>query len=346
MRKKKKLIIIGSLLVGIILSIIGIIYLLNTPKTKTEELVHYKYNFHQGVSYEVHLKENDLFDVLVQEEGGVYIKNILDHITVNYITQFQGSNAAKLDMQYTLHAKVVGYSTSNDSRIDYWEKDIPLTTEQFIHKETDSLEEKRSINIKLKEYDAIAKKANKLTGVNISTEVVIGMLGNITATTPHGVLETPIDVNLNIPLQENLIQITKQEIEDNADQITESVTHEIDIDAKYIGGIVILIVFMICGIVFAIFGIKEPNTEEILRDSVKKINKNYGSRMVALDSTPNKSYLHEYEVYSIKDLLILSDEIRLPIYYVRDKDEIVKGYEYCVDINGDIYRYKEAIPQS
>lgn len=346
MRKIRKQILIGCLFMGIIVSVAGLIYIVTTPRIKTKELIRYSFNHSQGVSYEVHIKENELFKVLVQEEGNIYIKNIIDYITVNFNTKLQGSEVADLDLEYVLNAKVKGYSSGNDIRTDYWEKDIPLEEKQTIHIEADNLEEKKSIDIRLKEYDTVARNVNKLTGVNLSTELVVEMIGNITASTSYGTLVSPIDLKLNIPLQENLIQMVKVEPEDKTDQIAESISYEVEADVKYIGLLVIIIVVLMSGIVYALYIIKEPYPEDMVRNNIKKINKTYGSRMVALDSIPNKTFLHEYQVYSIKDLLVLSEDIKRPIYYVRDAEEIVKEYEYCVDKDGDIYRYREPRPQS
>jgi hypothetical protein len=49
---------------------------------------------------------------------------------------------------------------------------------------------------------------------------------------------------------------------------------------------------------------------------------------------------HTYEVASLKDLLILSDEMQRPIYYIVDSEEFVKDCKFHVEDKDDIYIYK------
>ena len=59
-----------------------------------------------------------------------------------------------------------------------------------------------------------------------------------------------------------------------------------------------------------------------------KIFKKYGNRMVALNDKPTEPYDHTYEVFSIEDLVRISDEIGKPIVYrySEDKNEIQRFY--------------------
>lgn len=124
MKLSKKVVLIIALCIGIITSIFGLIYMINNPKTSIEELMLYNYTLKPDLSYEVHLIDNDLYDNIIQEEGNIYIKNILDYIKVDFSINYQASEIIPLDMEYTVNASVVGFSSGNEGRIDYWSKDF------------------------------------------------------------------------------------------------------------------------------------------------------------------------------------------------------------------------------
>ena len=333
MNKSKKMVLIIILCIGIVLGIFGLIYIINNPKKSTEAVVLYNYSFEPNLSYQVHLVENELYEHTVQEEGAIYIKNILDHIKVDFSTIYKASDVVPLDMEYTVKASVIGFSSNNNVRTDYWKKDYLLSDKQVIHRESDHLQIEESLKIYLDTYEEFAKEANKITGVSLSTELVISMIGNIHATTPYGNMITPFDIIMRIPLQENLIEIIKGNITASTDQITESTVHTMPLNVKLIAFICIIIVLLIMGLLFTIFKIYEPLQQDIIRSEMKKLLKSYGSRMVALQSTPNKTFNHIYKVNGIKDLLVLSDEIQKPIYYVVDMFQVVKDYAFHVEDN-------------
>lgn len=342
MNRNKKVVLIIALCVGVASSVFGLIYMINNPKTSKEEVLLYNYTFQPNLSYEVHLIENELYDT-IQEEGAIYIKNILDYIKIDFSTDYQASEIIPLDMEYTVIASVIGYNSNNESRLDYWKKDFPLLEKKTLHIESNNLQNEKSFKLELDTYEKFATEANKLTGVNMSTEVVISMIGSITATTVYGIKETPFDINMSIPLQQNLIEITKGDIQSTTDKFTESIVHTLPLEIKYIVLICIIIVLLIIGLLLAFFKIDEPLQFEICRSEVKKIVKNYGSRMIALQNSPNKTFDHTYEVTSIKDLLILSDEMQKPMYYIAHADEFVKDYMFHVEDKGDLYTYKHTM---
>ncbi len=73
---------------------------------------------------------------------------------------------------------------------------------------------------------------------------------------------------------------------------------------------------------------------------MKKVNgtlKNYGSRIVALQSIPKMNYRQYYKVHSIKDLIKIADELQKPIFYEVDRDIIVRNSEFHVIEDDTIY---------
>lgn len=339
MSRIKKMVLIIALSIGMVLCFLGIILIYNNPKTYTEEIALFDYTFQPNLSYEVHLIDNVLYDT-IQKEGAIYIKNILDYIKVDFGINYQASESIPLNMEYVVNASVVGFSSSNNNRLDYWRKDFPLTENKQLYMVTDIVQESLSHQLKLDSYENFAVDANKLTGVNLSTELIISMMGCITATTSEGEKLTPFDINMTIPLQENLIEISKGSLEPISERFTESIVHTLPIEIKYIVLLSVLILVLIVGLLLAIFRIYEPTQKEILKNEVKKIINNHGSRMIALQCSPSNKSIHTtYEVASIKDLIILSDDINKPIYYIKDDKEVAMDSSFYVDDKGELYIY-------
>lgn len=339
MTRLKKVVLMTTISIGIVLSIVGIIYILNNPKTYTEEIMIFDYTLQPNLSYEVNLIDNILYDT-VQQEGAIYIKNILNYININFGVNYQASEIIPIQLEYAVNASVVGFNSSNNIKTNYWRKEFPIIDNEKLHIESNILQEEINHQLKLDTYENFAMEANRLTGVNLSTELVVSMIGSITATSPDGEKVTPFNINMTIPLQENLIEITKGSLDTISERFTDSTVHTLPIEIKYIVLLSVLIVLLVAGLLFSIFRIYEPTQKVILRNEVKKIVSNHGSRMVALQSSPsNKEYNGNYEVASIKDLIILSDDINKPIYYVKDDSEFVKDSAFYVEDKGVLYVY-------
>lgn len=340
MKRSRKLLLLITLGIGILVGVGGVVYIVNNPKTITKEEVVFHYTFQPDLTYEVHLKDNDIYDDTVQPEGAIYIKNILDYIVVDIGATNETSQVATIDMEYILNASVIGFSTNNENRNDYWVKNFPLSNKETVHIESDYLEKRETLKIYLDKYEKFAEEANKLTGINISNELKVSMLGNITVTTTYGVKETPFDIHMILPLQNNLIEITKSDLQPVTNDMKEVTEYTLPLNVKYIVLLCTLIILFTVGFIFSMLRIYEPLQEDMIRNEVYKLLKNHGSRMVALQYSPNKKFKHTYEVSCIKDLLVLSDELQKPIYYVIDDQKLVKENSFYVEDASDIYIYK------
>lgn len=340
MKRSRKLLLLITLGIGILIGIVGVVYIVNNPKTITEEKVVFHNTFQPDLTYEVHLKDNDIYDDTIQPEGAIYIKNILDYIVVDIGVTNRTSEVATIDMEYSLIASVIGFSTNNENRNDYWVKNFPLSDKKTVHIESDYLEKRETLKIYLDKYEKFAEEANKLAGLNLSNELKVSMTGNITVSTVHGEKEIPFDIPMLLPLQNNLIEITKGDLQPITDDMKEITEYTLPLNVKHIALLCTVIILFIVGFIFSILRIYEPLQEDMIRNEVYKILKNHGSRMVALQYSPNKKFKHTYEVSCIKDLLVLSDELQKPIYYVIDDKKLVKENSFYVEDACDIYIYK------
>ncbi len=340
MRKWKKAMILTIMGIGMIALTIVIVYKIKVPPQETKEDIRYEYTFKPEIKYTVHMKENDFFDNLIQEEGLIYFKNLLEYIQIEFSTNYQANKEVSLDMEYQLFASVIGYNTTREERTNYWNKDFTLSDQKTYHIDSDRLEKSETMKIYLEKYDDFVVKANNELGVNFTTELNIAMVGSIVANAPEGSLVTPINLNLVIPLQTSVLEITEKGSESSSDKITSSKVIELPVNKGQIillgmGNGILVLMF----IVILLF-VTEPFEEDIIRSKIKSILNNHGSRMVALKTKPRKNFNQIHLVTQIKDLFVVSDEVRKPIYYIIDEQDIVEDYSFYCELEDDLYVFK------
>lgn len=340
MRKWKKVMILIMLGIGLSAGIFGLIYKLTVPQKASYDVTLYHYTLQPSLIYKVHLIENEIYDSSVRDEGESYIKNLLDYIQIDFNTNYQASKNSQLDIDYTLIASVIGFVSNDTSRTDFWKKDFPIS--EHIHKSINSnnIDIKENTNLRLENYEEFAINASRVMGVNLSYELVVCMTGSIMAKTTDGELSAPIDLKIRVPLNNNIITITKEGTEAKADQISTSIEKELPINKMVIGLICAGIVICISSFIVILIIAKEPLEKDLLNNKARKIISNYGSRMVSLKYLPDRKFTQIYILHDIKDLLIVSDEVHMPIYYIADDFDIVKDYTFYCENHENLYMYR------
>lgn len=334
-KSKKAFILIMVLL--IILSCLQLFIALSRPKTIMSEKIEYGSTCDQQAAYRVIIHENEVYSGTVLEEGERYSKRLLNYIQAEFNVDYMGTSEVPLDIEYQIIAMVNGYQGSSKDKKIYWSKSFPLTDKKIIKEQGSVWNKKEKINFQLAEYDAFAVKAKGITGMNVSNELIISMKGKVIAHAEKENLETPFDVNLQVPLAEDVFEISKSD----PSPIHKNITVTEEIPAPIVMSLIVryslLLVISIIGIIVLTFYTREPSEQEMLKKKVNNTLKNYGSRIAALQSIPKVNYNKSYIVNNIKDLIKIADEIQQPVYYEIDPDTIVKRYEFHVIDNDTIY---------
>lgn len=335
-RKKSKRIILLILILLLILSILQLLLPMMMPKTSKKESIIYEATCEPKVSYQVFINPNEVFSAASQKEGEFYSKRILNHIQADFEVNYLGSEPVPLDIEYQILATVNGFQGENSNKANYWSKDFPISNKIIIkEKKAFKWSKKERVNISLGSYDSFAVRAKEITGMDAKNEVVISMKGKIIAHTKEKDLETPINANIQIPLMEDVFKITKGGTDPVKDNVTAMVDTKRTVNLLHAIPYGSLLILCIIGIIALLFFSREPNEEEILMKKVNSVIKNYGSRIVALQSIPKMTCRQHYKVHSMKDLIKIADELQKPIFYETDKDTVVKNYEFHI-IEDDI----------
>ncbi len=307
----------------------------NAHKVKSEEKVVYEYSCQPKADYLVHIHENTVYEGTVQEENLNYSKKLLDSIEINFSTEFQGSREAETEFVYRVTAKVQGYENlKEEAPVVNWSKNYDLLEEKKkITTEHHFLEEV-TVQFGLEEYDAFALEAREVTGMELSNQVVVSLEGNLTIHMEEGDLITPVAVSVTIPLQEEVFNISKDNLEPISDAIIEHVYIPVPPNRLLLFGLAILMFLCVIGIMILCIATEPPNAYDVMKANAKRMIKNYGSRMIAIQSKTDHNYHQTYELNSIEDLIKVSDEVQKPIYYIKDEMDIIGDYLLQV-VDGD-----------
>ena len=336
--KKSKKVLILILILLTVFSGLQLFLPMAMTKTLISESILYEATCEPKAGYQVVINPNEVFPGTTQKEGEFYSKKILNYIQTDFEVNYKGSKAVPLDIEYQILATVNGYQGEDPDKVNYWSKSFPLTNKKVLKEDRSSTwSKKERVNFQLSGYDAFAVRAKEITGMEVGNEVILSMTGKITAHTDKEDLDTPFDVNIRIPLMEDVFQITKSNVDPIMKNVTAKVETPAPIDLFRTVSYGILLGFCLIGLIILIVFTREPNAQELLFRKVNGTLKNYGSRIVALQSIPKMNYRQCYKVHSMKDLIKIADELQKPIFYEVDKDTVVKDYEFHIIENDTLY---------
>ena len=342
LHKKTKKYILSIMILLLLVTGIQIYSIVKSERTITKEKVLFEYSCQPAVDYSVVIHPNELYSGTILEESTYYSKLLLDYIEASFAFDYQGSYSAPLRIQYQVVASVNGYQGQSDSKTIYWSKSFPLTEEKTIETEGDSFSTEEQITFNLSDYDSFAVRAKQISGMKVSNEVVAELTGKIIAQAAGKEVEIPFSSKLRAPLLEDVFKIDKSIAEPIKGTVTETEKVILPIDRTKLSLLAVLMLLLIVAIPVLLFVIKEPDELTLLRKKNNGLLKNYGSRMVAMKEIPSFEFSRLYQVYSIKDMIKIADEVQRPIIYIPDESTLVRNNELLIINENSLYRWYSA----
>lgn len=311
------------------------------PGVEERNIALYTYNNQGSVDYRVYLKSNELYDSNSLEKDQIYISEFVDYINADFKYEFNGDRPENLRGNYSVIAKVQGYTVDNEEVINIWEKDFPIIyrTDFTIDDENMVLEE--NINIRLDEYNEFVEEILETSKINCQTSLHIAMNINIEGDTGIEEIQESISPNLIIPLNTSMFEIGGNTNIEEPGVIEEIRQINLPVNIKQVTIYGIILGILVIGVILLIFFTEIVPDKDPLEKSLKKLFKKYGDRFVALNSEITIPSENINEVKSIDDLVRVADEIGKPIMYKYssnyeniDKFYVIdKGEIYMLDIN-------------
>ncbi len=342
LHKRTKKYIIGALVIAFCFTGYHVYRALDDEKISIEEKTIFEYSCRSTIDYKVALHPNELYPDNILGEDGHYSKRLMDYIGAEFNLEYTSSEPTPIKGEYQVVARVNGYQGQTTSKSVYWSKSFPLTKLVTISQEGTSIGLKEKVNFDLKEYDSFCVMAKEMTGMNVSNEVIVELVGSISIDRDGQSIPIDFSPYIRIPLLEDVFQIEKGAGEPVESVITEKIETIVPYNRTKVSLLVVSMLILLTAMSIFAFLVKEPDEFAMLRKKNKGLLKNYGSRMVAMHEMPDFRFNRYFQVHSMKDMIKISDEVQKPIIYVPDDSIALRNSEiYIIDEN-NLYRWNSA----
>ncbi|MBF8982472.1 hypothetical protein IZY60_02870 [Lutibacter sp. B2] len=314
---------VGLIIISII-SLCMVSFLLykavNNPGFKDEKVSLYSYDHKTNVNYRVFLKPNILYSEESITEGNTYITEFVDYINTFFKYEFHGERVADIKGDYEITAVVEGYTGEGDTYKSIWKKNLILIgLTPFNSKDKTILIEKQ-IPLKLEKYNNFAEQVIKDTKIGCQSKITVFWNVNIKAETDKGLIEEKMSPTMIIPLNNNYFEIMGQLSQEKPENIEETKQVQLPVNKKIVVTYSVVAGILLIILTFLIFFTKAAVAMNPLEKKLKKIFKNHGDRLVALNNEVAITCENYNAVKSIDDLVRIADEIAKPIMYKYSAD--------------------------
>ena len=307
-------------------------------RTKDEIMEKFKYSLKKNITYQVYLKENHIYDEKFLDEDLYYPRKLIDYIKLDLELDYMASEEAPIQLEYEILAIISGFNISQGNKAVYLTKRFPITEKQIINITDRQYNVKEELDIYTDSYIDYINKAGEELGFILDYEILLGIEGHIMMNTPYGMVNIPLDGYIQSYFN-NILKFEKSGMSDINDSIKETISIKEPIKLT---NIILYSILLLCSFLALIYILLFTRDYELMDQViflVKKIQRDYGSRMVAIHNDSIKQCQYIYNVKSIKDLLKVSDEIQKPIFYEVDDDEMVKDFKFYVHNGDELYEY-------
>lgn len=341
--KVKKRMILTILTILIFLSVIYI-YQLLSPELKEEESSLYSYHLNAGSSYQVLLKENNIFEERILDEGKIYPVKLFDKLQVyfyaEFLSCFDDSSVVESNItaDYVIEVKVTGYQTVKDEKISIYEKKFPISEESHLTFENDAFISKE-VSLDFVGYENYLNNIKLALAADPYNDAELIFRGNFYAETKEGNKEEKFTYSIPLPLYENLFTIDKPSSIEKTGSITKTTTVEEPVSIPLLIIPIALIIISFLLTIYILMFTVPPNKEEELVSHFKHIMRKHGSRIVAINSFVNVSLDTVFEIEDIEGMIKISDEYNIPIFYISDEDDMPEGNKMFIPTKDICYIY-------
>ena len=325
MKKNKKKILIALIVVFGIAS--GVFYFQSKNVTMTGQ-VHY--NETGGVSYKVYLKDKKYYNKDFLGEGMQYIASIIDRIGVdfNYNANYDSDNQFNIVKKVLADVKIV--DSQNADKVIYTKQEIYKndTTKAKDIKINDT------ISIDYKKYNDLANDFKTSYGISANCKLVVSYI--IDYSSEDGELKQNRVLNIEVPLSEQMINITKSSAINNNLVFFGKTTHgSINKIFFYVSlsGLFITAALIILLIVEIIKGKKSESKYD---NYIKKLLRQYDAYITEAKDDKYTTTKSTISIQSFKELMDVRNSVEKAIIYVKENENSSK----FMIVDEEVYVYK------
>lgn len=295
------------------------------------------YNANGDIDYKVYLKENNFYKDKYLGEGMTYVTSLVDYIDINFNYNFDVSEKADINYNYTIFAKMV-ITPEDNSKVLFDEKYILMSntdSNSFLNASKYNVSE--SIKLDYNYYNDLANTFKSTYGVNCNSKLYVGL--EIDTSGEDSSHKTDFNNSNNMEI---VFSLAKKQVDINTDAATLNVSENLDLGSKETiknkGSLVLGAILIVIAVIIFISSVRTilnlRNQKDGYTRYIDKILNNYDRAIVETQYIPD---LEEYEVIEVNkfsELLDVRDTLRLPIIYSPIKDK-----ESCFYIRHDSVIY-------
>lgn len=309
-----------------IIFVIEGMFLLNSfTVTEGNSDVLYSYKANPTGTYSVNLKPNDYTDSTTLGMNQMYISKLVSSINTKFNYEFSGSTAADLNYTYSVTADIIGnyQSTNEDNNKEIWKKSyvlVPATNVNLNGKTSFTLD--KDVPIEFEQYNLIVQNFYKEISVPMDAYLLVKYNVNVSGTPSSNVgkINEESSFEIKIPLNEQAFQITTNS--NTSENKTISKVTEATKSINFGMLVVSLAAIAITSLIFFAYKKKfAPEKESAYEKEIKRILKEYGDIIVEINTLMDISKMAIIEVKSIRELIDLESELRIPILYYEEENE-------------------------
>lgn len=338
---KKDLIIFILLLV---VTVIGMIYTTTLFMASFEdgEETRLSYDESSELVYKVWLKDNKFYSSEYLDEEYNAVSSSIKEIEIDFDYLLDISDYIQGSSYYTINSKIVAYQRGDSSERKIWDYEKQIKDKVITIYDTDSnvINHKDNFVIDYQMYKKLMDDYKSNYGVSLVGNLIIEI--DIKTDLDYQEFENIIDLEnrkmiVTIPLTETIVNITKNDIQENSQVLVEKG----DSTINYLKLILSLIAFSI-GIALCIYlGIilvKLIGIDSKYNKELKKILKTYGSVIVNVDELKLDDEHTYMKVANFYELLDAQQELKKPILFCNVKPN--KKAIFAIKYDNDILVYK------
>lgn len=325
MRMKKKEIL---LLVAVILfTIAGLVFYYESKNIITTALI--PYEEHGNTVYKVHLSDSTYYNKEYLEEGMQYISSIIDYIDINFKYDADYEKVKSYDVSKNIVANITITDADNKEKIIYTKSEALVDSRDTMEKL--SLDD--NVRIDYIKYNNLVNEIKSKYAISAKSMLTISY--NVIYSSEEAGLSVAKRMVVDIPLSEQMINITKQNIVRNSDVYVGQSNNSI---VNSIMSLLMILMFAVALLLLLvlILKVKKRISQESKYDRfIAKVLREYDSYITEAkgdNSITNKDVI---KINSFKELLDVRNNIDKTIVYTKI-DEDTSKFEI---IDEEVYQY-------
>ncbi len=337
--KRKAIVIIGIVL--LLIGGVGILFLAPSKNEKNSQPLSYKntYYINADSNYKVYMLPNKTLGKEWLGEKYLYPVKLTDYIEIYFRSNVFLKENIKLSGTYSISAVINGYQTDEESRLNVYEKKFPLKSGRIDKEKRKNVSIKESLSINPKEYKKIIDSAETEIGGSTLNDFHILFEGKYIFDSKEYPFSYKVSINID---DETFYSVTKPKTIIKKGGIGEPINKK---TLSNIKSYIPYILFCLIGIVAIVFTLlrtktKEKSEEELWDLKLNNIIKKYGNRMICLKNMPEFIEKNILKLDDIESMIILSEEIRKPIFYALGVNLLPDKGEFYVFGEKYVYMFK------